>query len=194
MESTTKRPPQVCRLPDDDTLLPLLKRLLGYARTKLRNEAMAEDAVSETLLAALEAQGDFDSPTRTSAWLFGVLKHKLVDQLRALSRVQPAGDLADELDQQQITWSGAWHDGRSAAHDPEGICHRKQAMALLKQACDALPAAQAQAFQMREVLDMDTERICECLGVTPGHLWVMTHRVRRHLRLELARQGATPGD
>jgi DNA-binding winged helix-turn-helix (wHTH) protein len=70
----------VCSLPNDDALAPLLERLLRYARSKLRNEAMAEDAVSETLLAALEAPCDFDSPTRTSVW------PELLARLKALLR------------------------------------------------------------------------------------------------------------
>jgi signal transduction histidine kinase len=80
MKSNAVPLPLFCNLADDDALAPLLERLSRYARSTVRNEAMAEDAVSETLLAALEAPPDFDSPTRTSAWLFGVLKHKLVEQ------------------------------------------------------------------------------------------------------------------
>jgi RNA polymerase sigma-70 factor (TIGR02943 family) len=175
---------------DADTLAPLLDRLLRYARSKVRNEAMAEDAVSETLLAALEAQRDFDSPTHAVAWLFGVLKHKLVDQLRKMHREQPAGDMTDECDRDELSWSGAWSDSRSAASDPERAFQQQQFMALLARACDLLPAAQARAFHMREVLDMDVERICDCLGVKQNHLWVLTHRARRNLRLELLRHGA----
>jgi RNA polymerase sigma-70 factor (TIGR02943 family) len=194
MKSNTVPPLPVCSLLNDDALAPLLKRLFRYARSKLRNEAMAEDAVSETLLAALETQRDFDSPTRTEGWLFGVLKHKLVDQLRKLQREQPVGDMTAECDHNELTWSGAWRDSRSAVHDPERACRQRQFMGLLASAYEALPVAQARAFQMREVQDMDTDHICDCLGVSPGHLWVMTHRARRHLRQELQHHGATFGD
>lgn len=194
MKSTAVPPLPVCSLPDDDALAPLLERLLRYARSRLRNEAMAEDAVSETLLAALEAACDFDAPTRSSAWLFGVLKHKLIDQLRKMHREQPAGDMTFEYDRAEVTWSGAWSDSGGRAHDPERVCQQRQVMALMARACAALPAAQARAFQLREVLDMDTDTICDCLGVNPGHLWVLTHRARRHLRQELLRHGAAGAD
>jgi RNA polymerase sigma-70 factor (TIGR02943 family) len=185
--------PLVCKTADEHTLAPLLNRLLRYARSKIRNEAMAEDAVSETLLAALEAQRDFDSLAYSTAWLFGVLKHKLVDQLRKMHREQPAGDMTDECDGDELSWSGAWSHSHShsLASDPEQALQQQQFMTLLKRACEALPAAQARAFHMREVLDMDTERICDCLGVNQGHLWVLTHRARQHLRRELLRHGAT---
>jgi RNA polymerase sigma-70 factor (TIGR02943 family) len=194
MKSNAAPPLPVCSLPHDDALAPLLERLMRYARSKLRNDAMAEDAVAETLLAALETPCDFDSPTRTSAWLFGVLKHKLVDQLRKTHREQPAGDMSVECDHADLTWSGAWSDSGGRAHDPERAFAQRQLMALLARACAALPPTQARAFQMREVLDMDTGAICDCLGINQGHLWVLTHRARRHLRQELVRHGAASAD
>jgi RNA polymerase sigma-70 factor (TIGR02943 family) len=194
MRSTAVPSLPVCSLPGDDALAPLLERLLRYARSKLRNEAMAEDAVSETLLAALESPCDFESPPRTSAWLFGVLKHKLIDQLRKMHREQPAGDMAAECDHAELTWSGAWSHSGGRAVDPERAFAQRQLTALLARACDALPPAQARAFQMREVLDMDTDTICDSLGINQGHLWVLTHRARRHLRQELLRHGASAAD
>jgi RNA polymerase sigma-70 factor, ECF subfamily len=194
MKSNTAPPLPLCSLPQDDTLAPLLERLLRYARSKVRNEAMAEDAVSETLLAALEAPCDFDSPSRTSAWLFGVLKHKLIDQLRKMHREQPAGDMTVECDHAGLTWSGAWSDGGGRANDPERACQQRQLMAVLARACDALPPTQARAFRLREVSDMDTDSICDCLGINQGHLWVLTHRARRHLRQELLRHGTAAAD
>jgi RNA polymerase sigma-70 factor (TIGR02943 family) len=194
MKSEAATPLSICSLPDDDVLASLVERLLRYARSKLRNEAMAEDAVSETLLAALETPCGFDSPTRTTAWLFGVLKHKLIDQLRKMHREQPGGDMTVECDHAELTWSGAWSDGGGREHDPERILAQRQLMALLTNACDVLPQQQARAFQMREVLDMDADTICDRLGISQGHLWVLTHRARRHLRQELLRHGAASAD
>jgi RNA polymerase sigma-70 factor (TIGR02943 family) len=174
---------------DNNALAPVLKRLLRYAKSKVRNPALAEDAVSETLLAALESPRDFDSAARASAWLIGVLKHKLVDQLRKVHREQPAGDMTAECDREGLCWSGAWGDVRSAANDPERACQQQQIMTLLARACDSLPATQARAFEMHEVLDLDTNTICKTLGVSPGHLWVLTHRARGQLKLALRRQG-----
>jgi len=194
MKSKVATQPVVHCLADADSLAPLLSRLLRYARSKIRNEAMAEDAVSETLLAAIEAQRDFNAPTNATAWLFGVLKHKLVDQLRKVHREQPGGDMAAECDREELSWSGAWRDCQRDASDPERALQQRQNMALLARACETLPSAQARAFHMCEVLDMDTEHICERLGVTQGHLWVLTHRARQRLRLELSGGGAMVPD
>ncbi|MFX7984919.1 sigma factor, partial [Acinetobacter baumannii] len=48
--------------------------LLKYARLQLRNPAWAEDAVSDTLLAALEKPQVFASQSQIKTWLIGILK------------------------------------------------------------------------------------------------------------------------
>src|SRR5205085_2433160 len=50
--------------------------LLRYARLQLRNDAWAEDAVSETLLAALTKPQSFGNRSQLKTWLVGILKHK----------------------------------------------------------------------------------------------------------------------
>src|SRR6187402_1998135 len=60
--------------------------LLRFARLQLRNDAWAEDAVSETMLAALAKPQSFGSRSQLKTWLVGILKHKVVDALRHHSR------------------------------------------------------------------------------------------------------------
>jgi DNA-directed RNA polymerase specialized sigma24 family protein len=48
----------------------------------LRNADWADDAVCETLLAALQKKPDLAEPGRVRAGLFGILRHNVVDQLR----------------------------------------------------------------------------------------------------------------
>ena len=56
--------------------------LLKFALLQLRNVAWADDAVSETVLAALEKPQTFAGQSQLKTWLIGILKHKLVDQIR----------------------------------------------------------------------------------------------------------------
>src|SRR3954468_21738080 len=76
--------------------------LLRFARLQLRNDAWAEDAVSETLLAALAKPHSFGNRSQLKTWMVGIPEHKVVDILRQRKReVQLAdddGDGADELD------------------------------------------------------------------------------------------------
>ena len=56
--------------------------LLRFARLQLRNDAWAEDAVSETLLAALSKPQSFGNKSQLKTWLVGILKHKVLDTFR----------------------------------------------------------------------------------------------------------------
>ena len=71
--------------------------LTKYARRWLRNVADAEDAVQDTLTAALASTG-FSGRSSASTWLHGILKHKIVDTYRRQAR-EPVCDIPpdDEL-------------------------------------------------------------------------------------------------
>ena len=73
-------------------------RLLRFARSRLRNAVLAEDAVSETLLAALAKPQAFDNRSQLKTWLIGILKHKLVDQIRRNCRELSTTTADDEQD------------------------------------------------------------------------------------------------
>ena len=60
--------------------------LLRFARLQLRNDAWAEDAVSETVLAALSKPQSFGNRSQLKTWLVGILKHKGMDAFRQHAR------------------------------------------------------------------------------------------------------------
>lgn len=60
--------------------------LLRFARLQLRNDTWAEDAVSETVLAALARPQAFERRSQLKTWLVGILKHKVIDALRQQCR------------------------------------------------------------------------------------------------------------
>lgn len=159
-------------------------QLMRFAKLKLRNEALAEDAVSEAVLAALDSGAKFASQSQARAWMFGVLRHKLVDQLRQQGRELPSGDLAIEADVDEGAWLGAgfWCGGRAVADDPEQWCQQRQFVELLARCCERLPPNQARAFVMWEVRGLEAEAICGQLEVTESHLWVLLHRARQRMR------------
>ncbi len=59
---------------------------MRFARLQLRNETWAEDAVSETLLAALAKPQAFQARSQLKTWLVGILKHKIIDAMRLRQR------------------------------------------------------------------------------------------------------------
>src|SRR5918999_978165 len=66
--------------------------LMRYALLQLRDTTAAEDAVQETLLAALQTATRFASRSSVKTWLVGILKHKIIDAHRRQAREQPLLD------------------------------------------------------------------------------------------------------
>jgi RNA polymerase sigma-70 factor (ECF subfamily) len=159
--------------------------LLRTARHRLQNPEWAEDAVSDTLLAALEKRPDIDEPHRLRAWLFGVLRHKLVDQLRHhlgegqwVSRADTAMADAQEV------------PDPCPRADPMRRLMDRQFLLALDDQLDQLPFLHREAFLMRDGLGIDTPRICARLDISTVHLGVVLHRARRRLRETLAHHHA----
>jgi len=161
--------------------------LLRYASLQLRDAAAAEDAVQETLLAALAGAAGFAGRANLRTWLTGILKHKIVDTIRRQSRERPASDLGAEGGEDEFDGlfdaRGHWEETPDAWEQPEGALGQKQFLAALEACLQRLPERTARVFMMREHLGMDTSEICKELGITATHCWVMLHRARMALRV-----------
>ncbi len=163
-------------------------QLLRYARLQMRNDAWAEDAVSDTLLAALEKPRDFAGRSQLKTWLIGILKHKLVDQIRRHCREMTASsaagpDDAEPLEDLLFDGSGHWRETPPDwGHDPEAALHQVEFMQVLEACVTQLPPQQGRVFMMREWLELDTDEICREAAVSSTHLWVLLHRARLRLR------------
>jgi RNA polymerase sigma-70 factor (ECF subfamily) len=162
----------------------LRPQLMRFARSQLRNDAWAEDAVSDTLLAALEKPDAFAGASQLKTWLVGVLKHKVIDQLRRHTReaTMLTTEDGEDLDESLFDRSGHWTDKPQDWGSPEAACGQRQFFEVLEACCDHLPATQGRVFMMREWLELDTEDICKELQITSTNLWVLLHRARLRLR------------
>lgn len=161
--------------------------LLRFARLQLRNNTWAEDAVSETLLAALAKPQAFERRSQLTTWLVGILKHKVIDMLRLQGReISLTGgddDRGDDL-MEQALFAPDGHFAELPADwgNPEQELGSRQFFAVLEACAGKLPAAQGRLFLMREWLELSSEEICKESGLTPTNLYVQLHRARLRLR------------
>ena len=161
--------------------------LLKFARLQLRDEAWAEDVVSETLLAALARPQAFAARSQLRTWLVGILKHKIVDVLRSRARevTLDSGtddESADPLEHMAFKASGHFAERPADWGNPEQDLGSRQFMTILEACTEKLPAVQGRLFLMREWLELSSEEICKELGLTPTNLYVQLHRARLRLR------------
>jgi RNA polymerase sigma-70 factor (TIGR02943 family) len=161
--------------------------LLRFARLQLRNDAWAEDAVSETMLAAIAKPQAFAGQSQLKTWLVGILKHKVVDALRSNLREVNASDLGvdregDELDAIGFKADGHFNERPADWGNPDQDLSQRQFMAVMDACVTKLPPVQGRLFLMREWLELDAEEVCKELGITATNLYVQLHRARLRLR------------
>src|SRR5437773_9102249 len=165
--------------------------LFRYAIFRLRDAAAAEDAVQETLLAAMQARERFNGRSSERTWLVGILKHKIIDHYRKVGR---AHEISFEVDgsrdqfdpfEKSGEWAGHWRSEFAPTNwqvDAAAALDRIEFWETLNRCLAALPAKTATAFVMREIDGFSSEEICNVLALSRDNLWVMLHRARLKLR------------
>ncbi len=109
----------------------------------LLNSDDAQDAWSETFLAALRAYPDLRPDSNVRAWLVTIAHHKAIDQIRRTTRAaRPTGDLPDL----------PTTDGLPSPNDHD-----------LRAALDALPSKQRGAVVFRYLADLSYAEVGEHL-------------------------------
>jgi len=161
--------------------------LLRFARLQLRNEAWAEDAVSETVLAALAKPQAFQSRSQLKTWLIGILKHKVIDMLRQHGREISTSADADDDSSDLLDLIGFKPDGHFAHMpadwgNPEQDLRNQQFLKVIDACVEKMPATQGRLFLMREWLELSVDDICKQLNLTSTNLYVQLHRARLRLR------------
>lgn len=162
--------------------------LLKFAKLQLRDPYMAEDAVSETIVAALSKPQAFEGRSQLKTYLVGILKFKILDHFRARQHLVQASDAEQDDDPQAeleaLMFREDGHFVTPPNHwsDPVGQLQSRQFFEVLEMCLAQLPEQLARVFMMREWLELPTERICDDLGLSSSHLYVNLHRARLRLR------------
>ena len=167
-------------------LAALRKPLLRFAQLQLRHDSIAEDVVSETLLAILEKPDAFEGRSSLRSYATGILKFKIVDVLRKRGRevhIEPLDEqsLDDAIDALFLA-DGHWREPPPAWQAPEQALQQNQFFLTLQACVERLPPKIARAFMMRECLEQEVDDICSELDITANHCGVLLYRARMALR------------
>ena len=173
--------------------------LLRFARLQLRDDAAAEDAVQETLLAAVTSGGTFAGRAELRTWLIAILRNKIVDHIRRRARepsIQAVDGEGEDTDFDALfAADGHWADKPAEWGDPHQSLENKRFHDVFEACMELLPEKIARVFMMREFLGLETEEICKELSMTATNCWVVLYRARMRLRecLQSNWFGAEPG-
>ena len=161
--------------------------LLRYAKLQLRNDAWAEDVVSEVCIVALEKPEAFEGRSQIKTWLIGILKFKILDKFRQNAREVSLPESDDESDSDMLEGLIFKADGHFATPpsdwgNPEAGLNQKEFFVVMEACMEKLPTQLGRLFLMREWLELSSEDICKELKLTSTNFYVQLHRARLRLR------------
>lgn len=167
-----------------DSIAALRPRLLHLARLQLRNAADAEDVVQECLASAMASGQKFEGRAALATWLIAILRNKIVDCIRQHMRAREhlVEDLGDDVEAELFKPDGHWVEPPANWGNPEQALASKHFFAALEACVESLPQRHAQVFMLRETMGMETQEICQQLGISATNCAAMLSRARMRLR------------
>lgn len=146
-------------------------RIHAICRRIAANDADAQDATQEALLAIVRGLGRFDGRAAFGTWAYRVATNACLDELRRRNRRPlPVAEIAD------AAAHGA-HDGHDA---------RLADRLLVDAALQTLPEDFRAAVALRDLCDLDYAQISEVLNIPAGTVRSRIARARAALAEQLA--------
>ena len=155
------------------------RHLLAVARTLLRNEEDAQDAVQQAFLAAFRALPSFNGQSRLTTWLHRIVANAALMKLRTRGR-RPEDSIEDLL-------PNFLEDGHHAEQFTEWALPadvrmlRSETRAHVRSAIETLPDSYRTVVVLRDIEELSTEETAQALGLNPNTVKIRLHRARQAL-------------
>jgi RNA polymerase sigma-70 factor (ECF subfamily) len=160
------------------------RRLYRIARSILRNDTEAEDAVQEAYVNAFAHLDGFRGDSSLATWLSRITMNEAFGRLR---RERSAVEL--EVFEAQRTEAQIIQFPQTAtSDDPERTMAQREILQLVERATDNLPEIFRIVFITRVIEGMSVEETADLLGLRPETVKTRLHRARRLVREQLDKQ------
>jgi RNA polymerase sigma-70 factor (ECF subfamily) len=160
--------------------------LFRTARSILRDDAEAEDALQDAYMAACRSIGGFRGDAKLSTWLTRIVVNESLARLRKSRRgaqvIPLDGDADAALTLAEIRMS------EESPNPTERDAISTQSRRLIEAKIDALPDVFRSVFVMRAVEEMTVEEVAACLGIPEATVRTRFFRARGLMREALARE------
>jgi len=156
------------------------RRLFRVARSILKDDWEAEDAVQEAYVRGFSRLSEFEGRSSLSTWLTRIVVNEALGRLR---KRRPTADLedAERADNGQLVPFPL----AAPQMDPERAMAQSQLNDVLEKAIDALPDVYRVVLVARVIEEMSVEETAELYGLKPETVKTRLHRARALLRREL---------
>lgn len=143
--------------------------LLRFVRSRVSDDAIAEDILQESVLKALTSSAELRDEDKLVPWFYRIIRNAITDRHRR----QPVR--ADALER----YGRETEPEQPAPDEVTALCQCFEAL---------LPTLKPEYAALIEAIDLggaSVQETAEALGITPNNLKVRHHRARRQLRERL---------
>lgn len=159
------------------------RMLFRLARSILRDDAEAEDALQDAYLAAYRHIEAYRGNARLSTWLARIVINEAYGRLRKRRQAAEVVPLAASGGASRLysrSEEGSMVD--NTAELPENAALRSEVRRMLERRIDALPEQFRIVFMLREVEELSVEETAACLELPPATVRTRAFRARALLR------------
>lgn len=158
------------------------QRLFRTARSILKSDAEAEDALQDAYLRAWRALAGFRAEARLSTWLVRIVANEALGRLRR--KHISVTSLDDAMNEHETKYQAALAD--DARQGPEGVTTRAQLRQLIESRIDTLPETFRTVFMLRAIEGMNVEEVARSLDIPAATVRTRYFRARHLMRKNLA--------
>lgn len=168
--------------------------LYRVARSILKDDAQAEDAVQNAYLHAYCAMREFRGRSALSTWMIRIVTNEALSQLRRSRRGAEVIVRADDWRPGCANGDGggpnrhAPAEAVDASRYPETTAFRGEVRRLIESKIDQLPEAFRAVFVLRAIEELTVDETATCLGLLPATVRTRFFRARSLLREALSRE------
>lgn len=164
--------------------------LYRTARSILKDDAEAEDAVQEAYVLAYRAMDQFRGDAKLSTWLIRIAVNVSIRRARKLNRSAEVIDLVGDPDALWGTDEDLLEAGMDehAPEQPEHAALRAETRRLIEDKINRLPDIFRTVFVMRAVEEMSVAETAICLDIPEATVRTRYFRAKSLLREALARE------
>lgn len=158
------------------------RQLFRTARSILKSDAEAEDALQEAYLRAWRALSGFRADAKLSTWLVRIVLNEALGRLRRQGAQIIALDIAMHSTEAETQAALTADPDRQ----PDRLAMRAEIRRLMEARIDLLPDVFRSVFMLRAVEEMDVEEVSQALGIPAATVRTRFFRARSLLREGLA--------
>jgi RNA polymerase sigma-70 factor (ECF subfamily) len=154
-------------------------RVYRFVLRLVRNEATAEDLISEVFLDVWRQAGKFEGRSAVTTWMLSIARFKALSQLRRRPEEELDDETAERIEDQ--------------SDDPETALAKKDKGALLRQCLTALSAEHREIIDLVYYHEKSVEEVAGIVGIPEATVKTRMFYARKKLSELLKEQGIDRG-